>query len=226
DELFTREVTKPEVLAQAALGLHLQELSNLQTIPVSGFTNITVDFGDGYQERAYHFAEAALDGKSESVASTIKVRQTSPGTFDISVGDVDYFNVTSTRDSASSIRSFLPHTRLDTTFVRDEDKITLFQHGKQYRLQLAVPKWAEKALGIKDVTNSVLAPMPCKVLRVDVEEGQEVKKDQALVVIESMKMETVIRSPHDGKIAKVVHKAGDLCKAGTALVEFVEPSDA
>ncbi|TKA75073.1 hypothetical protein B0A49_03272 [Cryomyces minteri] len=226
DELFTREVTKPEVLAQAALGLHLQELSNLQTIPVSGFTSITVGFGDGYQERAYHFAEAALDGKGKSVESTIKVRQTSPGTFDISVGDADFVNVTSTRVSASSIRSFFPHTRLDTTFVRDEDNITLFQHGKQYRLQLAVPKWAEKALGIKDVTNSVLAPMPCKVLRVDVEEGQEVKKDQALVVIESMKMETVIRSPHDGKIAKVVHKAGDLCKAGTALVEFVEPSDA
>lgn len=50
--------------------------------------------------------------------------------------------------------------------------------------------------------------MPCKVLRVEVEEGQEVKKDQPLVVIESMKMETVIRSPHDGVIAKVVHGKG------------------
>jgi len=35
-------------------------------------------------------------------------------------------------------------------------------------------------------------------------------------------METVIRAPHDGVIAKVVHKPGDLCRAGTALVEFVE----
>jgi 3-methylcrotonyl-CoA carboxylase alpha subunit len=62
--------------------------------------------------------------------------------------------------------------------------------------------------------------MPCKVLRVEVEVGQQVEKNQALVTIESMKMETVIRSPLDGKISRIVHRAGDMCKAGTALVEF------
>jgi 3-methylcrotonyl-CoA carboxylase alpha subunit len=35
-----------------------------------------------------------------------------------------------------------------------------------------------------------------------------------------MKMETVIRSPLNGKISRIVHRAGDMCKAGTALVEF------
>jgi 3-methylcrotonyl-CoA carboxylase alpha subunit len=66
----------------------------------------------------------------------------------------------------------------------------------------------EKALGMKDVTNSVLAPMPCKVLRVEVKAGDVVEKDQPLVVIESMKMETVIRSPQKGTISKVVHQKG------------------
>ena len=50
--------------------------------------------------------------------------------------------------------------------------------------------------------------MPCKVLRMDVKEGDVVKKDQVLAVIESMKMETVIRSPVDGVIARVVRKEG------------------
>jgi len=45
-------------------------------------------------------------------------------------------------------------------------------------------------------------------LKVHVAEGEEVKKDQPLVVIESMKMETVIRSPQNGVISKVVHRAG------------------
>ena len=66
----------------------------------------------------------------------------------------------------------------------------------------------DKALGIKDVANSVLAPMPCKILRVEVKQGESVQKDQPLVVIESMKMETVIRSPHNGVISKVVHQTG------------------
>jgi 3-methylcrotonyl-CoA carboxylase alpha subunit len=57
-------------------------------------------------------------------------------------------------------------------------------------------------------------------LRVEVKAGDEVVKNQPLVVIESMKMETVIRSPVDGKVGRVVHGVGEMCKAGTALVEF------
>jgi 3-methylcrotonyl-CoA carboxylase alpha subunit len=106
------------------------------------------------------------------------------------------------------ITSFFPHTRLDTTVIRDGDSIVVFQRGRQYRLTTPRAKWMEKALGMKDVTNSVLAPMPCKVLRVEVQAGDTVEKDQPLVVIESMKMETVIRSPQRGKIAKVVHQKG------------------
>jgi 3-methylcrotonyl-CoA carboxylase alpha subunit len=40
--------------------------------------------------------------------------------------------------------------------------------------------------------------------------------------IESMKMETIIRSPQDGVIKKLAHKEGDICKAGTVLVMFEE----
>jgi 3-methylcrotonyl-CoA carboxylase alpha subunit len=66
--------------------------------------------------------------------------------------------------------------------IASGDNLTLFQHGKQTQLTLASPSWYEKALGIKEVTNSVLAPMPCKVLRNEVNEGDVVEKDQALVV--------------------------------------------
>jgi biotin carboxyl carrier protein len=108
------------------------------------------------------------------------------------------------------VTSFFGHTRLDTTVVQDAetDTIIAFQRGMQYRLGVPRAKWMEKALGMKDVANSVLAPMPCKVLRVEVQAGDVVEKDQPLVVIESMKMETVIRSPQRGTIARVVHQQG------------------
>jgi 3-methylcrotonyl-CoA carboxylase alpha subunit len=95
----------------------------------------------------------------------------------------------------------------------------------QYNLALAEPAWHAKALGTKDAANSVRAPMPCKVLRVEVKAGDEVIKNQPLVIIESMKMETVIRSPGDGKVRRIVHGAGEMCKAGTALVEFEGEED-
>ncbi|KAF2015591.1 hypothetical protein BU24DRAFT_390876 [Aaosphaeria arxii CBS 175.79] len=222
-ELFTPVAPEPEVFAQAALGLALQEIQSSTNDPFTAPPVTAAGFGAGYQSREYNLVEIPADGKGASTPTNVQIRQTAPSQFDITIGDRTFSNVSSTLNTSSSnLSSFFPHTRLSTTFIRDEDRLTLFQQGRQYRLQLALPKWAEKALGVKDVTNSVLAPMPCKVLRVEVEEGTEVKKDQPLVVIESMKMETVIRSPHDGVIKKVVHKAGDLCKAGTALVEFVE----
>lgn len=208
-ELFTPEPPAPEVYAQAALGLTLQEISTSNREPFFGPPVTTAGFGNGFQRHQFHLVEIPADGKAEHKPVSISICQTAPAKFDITVGDKVYSDITSTfSPSNNTLSTFYPHTRLSTTFIRDEDRLMLFQQGRQYRLQIAMPKWAEKALGVKDVTNSVLAPMPCKVLRVEVQEGDFVTRDQPLVVIESMKMETVIRSPHDGVIAKVVHGAG------------------
>jgi 3-methylcrotonyl-CoA carboxylase alpha subunit len=225
-ELFTPQPPAPEVYAQAALGLALQEISSSRGDPFSSppITALGFGSGTGFQQRDFHLVEIPADGKGESKATPVTLRHTAPSQFDISVASHTFSNVTSTfSPSSKTLTSFFPHTRLTTRFIRDQDRLTLFQQGRQYRIQLALPEWTKKALGVKDVTNSVLAPMPCKVLRVEVEEGQQVKKDQPLVVIESMKMETVIRSPVDGRVKRVVHGKGDLCKAGTELVEFEEP---
>ncbi|KAJ5585972.1 Methylcrotonoyl-CoA carboxylase subunit alpha [Penicillium hetheringtonii] len=157
--------------------------------------------------------EARLVSKgpnAEGHTFNVRVKQTSDRIFNI---------------QHSYCHLLFPHTRLDTTVVQDEDTVIAFQKGTQYRLSIPRAKWMEKALGMKDVANSVLAPMPCKILRVDVQAGDIVDKDQPLVVIESMKMETVIRSPQQGKIARVVHKQGDQCKSGTPLVEFAEAEE-
>jgi 3-methylcrotonyl-CoA carboxylase alpha subunit len=208
-ELFTPEPPAPEVYAQAALGLALQEISSSNRDAFSGPPITAVGFGIGFQRREVHLVDIPADGTTNTQPVNVTIHQTAPSKFDITVGSQTYTNVTSTfSPSSNTLSTYFPHTRLSTTFIRDSDRLTLFQQGRQYRLQLASPKWAEKALGVKDVTNSVLAPMPCKVLRVEVKEGDEVKKDQPLVVIESMKMETVIRSPIDGIVERVVHKAG------------------
>ena len=221
DELFQQEAIPNEVWAQAAIGLYEAEQARRSeaspTWPLQ-----TIGFGNGPQPREFQLVESSTDPQKTNSPISVRVLKTAADNFSVSVGE-QTFDTTSALDAhTGTLTSFFPHTRLSTKMVRDPEnnQLTLFQQGKQYRLQLALPKWAEKALGMKDVANSVLTPMPCKVLRVEVEEGQEVKKNQALVVIESMKMETVIRSPQDGIISRIVHRAGDMCKAGTALVEF------
>ena len=204
DVLFYKDNIPSEALAQVALGIVLRDSPR-------GFgpTGGELGFSSGFQGRQIHLAVGDKINPKDNKEITVDVKQTGNGTFNVQVEGQIFDGVKSSLDGSSAIiRSFFPHTRLDSQLVFDHDKVTVFQQGKQYRLQLAVPRWLENALGVKDLTHSVLAPMPCKILRVEVKEGDEVKKDQPLVVIESMKMETVIRSPQDGVIAKVGHKAG------------------
>jgi 3-methylcrotonyl-CoA carboxylase alpha subunit len=91
---------------------------------------------------------------------------------------------------------YYPHTRVQSTVIRNDNLLSVFQRGKLYQLKIPNPPWLSKVLNVKDTTNSVLSPMPCKVLRVLVADGDTVHKDQPLVVIESMKMEMVRKPPN------------------------------
>jgi len=51
-------------------------------------------------------------------------------------------------------------------------------------------------------TNAVLSPMPGTVLSVSVKVGDKVHEGQELLVLEAMKMQNLIVSPHDGVIKK------------------------
>lgn len=207
EELFPEKKIDEEVLAQAALAC-LHRDSYLASQSSSGLAGSAVGFAPSYQERQLPFT-VSKGPNAEGHTFNVRVKQTSDRIFNIQVGDKTFEQVESRMDPSTHIvTSFFPHTRLDTTVVQDEDTVIAFQKGTQYRLSIPRAKWMEKALGMKDVANSVLAPMPCKILRVDVQAGDIVDKDQPLVVIESMKMETVIRSPQQGKIARVVHKQG------------------
>ena len=64
------------------------------------------------------------------------------------------------------------------------------------------------------------APMPGKVVRVEVTPGQKVKKGAPLAALEAMKMEHVIAAPADGVVEAVNCAVGDQVEEGVALVVF------
>ena len=81
-----------------------------------------------------------------------------------------------------------------------------------------------KSLGI-DYSDSlkireVKAPMPGLVLDVTVEEGNEVKKGDNLLVLEAMKMENNIKSPSDGIIKSITVTKGKAVEKNEVLVLF------
>ncbi|KAK9784225.1 putative Methylcrotonoyl-CoA carboxylase subunit alpha [Seiridium cardinale] len=227
-ELFAPKIANSEIYIQAALGLFASSLQSQ-----AGLHGSSLGFGSGAAERTFTFKNLDVLDQMEGEVVVVTVTQKGNQLFDARVerkGDEPAFfeNLVSTPTSSSqktALTTFFPDARVEATVIQDENndnKISIFQHGVKTELSLVSPIWYEKALGIKEVTASVVAPMPCKVLKNEVQEGDTVAKGAPLVVIESMKMETVIRSPQDGVIKKLAHKEGDKCKAGTVLVVFEE----
>lgn len=67
---------------------------------------------------------------------------------------------------------------------------------------------------------TIEAPMPGSIIDVKVKVGDQVKKDQPLVILEAMKMENEIVSPVDGKIISIGVSKGDLVNPGDILVQI------
>ena len=89
----------------------------------------------------------------------------------------------------------------------------------------AAPKAAPKAAAPKAAAPAgtqggvnINAPMPGKILGVQVAAGQAVKKGDVLIVLEAMKMENEIVAPQDGTVASVNTSVGEQVEAGAVLV--------
>lgn len=68
--------------------------------------------------------------------------------------------------------------------------------------------------------NEVKAPMPGLVLSLKVAEQQAVKKGDAILILEAMKMENVIKSPIDGVIKQIVVSEKQAVDKNQTLVLF------
>ena len=86
----------------------------------------------------------------------------------------------------------------------------------------AAPKAALKAAAPAGAQGAVKvnAPMPGKILKVNVNAGAAVKKGDVLLVLEAMKMENEICAPQDGTVATVECAAGDSVESGKVLVSM------
>ena len=75
-------------------------------------------------------------------------------------------------------------------------------------------------VGASKQVNSIKAPMPGLILEINVEVGQDVQEDDALLILEAMKMENVITSPRQGVIKSVSVSQGETVDKNTLLIEF------
>jgi 3-methylcrotonyl-CoA carboxylase alpha subunit len=110
--------------------------------------------------------------------------------------------------------------RFDPAWGRDA--FSVHWDGREYWVRPAPPLSTETLATAVHLTSedTLESPMPGKVLKVFVGEGDQVHDDQPLVIIEAMKMEFTVRAPHDGRVAQVRYAEGAQVAVGDVLIEL------
>ena len=109
-----------------------------------------------------------------------------------------------------------------TYVAENEGKYHVSIGGRQYSIARAAgaAKRRSAARGALKGEEVVAAPMPGVIVKVPVVEGEVVKADAVLVVVESMKMENNIRAQGEARVKRVHVKQGDSVNFGSPLVEL------
>jgi len=93
-------------------------------------------------------------------------------------------------------------------------------HGRKHAVTIVDPKRlrsGQDTLGHHHGLAEITAPMPGKVVRVQIEPGATVEKGSGIVVVEAMKMQNEMKSPRAGVVVSIKVKPGDTVNAGDVL---------
>ena len=125
--------------------------------------------------------------------------------------------------SSNSI-SLLIGDRSSLVFIaRDKDKKYIFLDGHQFMIQEPgeeMKSFQRPEDKVHEGKLLVTAPMPGKVIKINVAEKEEVRKNQTLAIVEAMKMENEIKSSIEGFVKKIFVAAGDLVDSEKPLIEL------
>jgi 3-methylcrotonyl-CoA carboxylase alpha subunit len=162
-----------------------------------------------YQEQAYRVAVARDFAE--------------PGAWQVRVNELPAERVSYSSGPENLLLLIRAHQRLPAYVLRQEGETLVSVRGQVFRLCKRQPPSVESAAqaGSGGHAQKVLtAPMAGTIVKVQVEDGQEVEQRQVLLILTAMKMEHTIAAPHAGKIRHIHYKEGDVVKGGAVLVEM------
>jgi len=162
---------------------------------------------------AYNNIEYAIniEQKRQASASYYIITITSPCGKNYTVdcqGEIEGETITVTIDGHRS-QSIVAHS---------DNSISLYQENGVFNFSQIHPDHGQN--NDDDNHGGLTAPMNGTVVSVLVKSGEQVNKDQPLVIMEAMKMEHCIKAPNDGVVNEVFFGTGDMVDGGAELLSF------
>jgi 3-methylcrotonyl-CoA carboxylase alpha subunit len=90
--------------------------------------------------------------------------------------------------------------------------------GRRHRLRVAPWPSADRGADTAGDADALAAPMPGRIVRIHVAEGDHVAANDPLLVLEAMKMEHVIAAAGAGRVSGLLVAVGDQVARGAPLV--------
>ena len=99
------------------------------------------------------------------------------------------------------------------------ERLVVFIEGHRFEIEVRDPRrWSRKSAGRgMEGRLSLTAPMPGKIVRLLVAEGDSVAPGQGLVVVEAMKMQNELKAPRAGRVSAIEVNENDSVNAGAVL---------
>ena len=179
---------------------------------------------------------------TEAAPATVHVRSLANGLFDITTrtasSEHTFKSVSAHFASPTSLTATLGDALVRTTIVSQRppagvpassshntmERLHVFHGARKTTLVLPSPAWLLSLGGdvLGAAKGALRAPMPSVVVDVRVREGERVEVEQPIVVLESMKTETVLRAPVAGVVKAVACSKGEMVEEGRELIDLEE----
>ena len=115
--------------------------------------------------------------------------------------------------------------QLEVTLASDSRPSEAWVAGSRARIEVLTEQEARLAAALGKSSSgsgsgSLTAPMPGRVVKVLVREGQAIERGAPAIIVEAMKMENELHAPASGVVQSVAVREGDTVDAGQILCEI------
>ena len=144
--------------------------------------------------------EIDVDGKVYKV----DLMHTADGTFSILEGGHSYNIELVPRPEAKKYTAYTLYKSYELEVIDSEARYLLNRGGN----------------GFSSTENTISSPMPGKVVKILVKEGDIVQEGETVIIISAMKMESEYKAPKNGTIKKINVEKDDIIEGNQVLIEM------
>ena len=145
-----------------------------------------------------------LEIKIDNQVYSLDLMHTSDGTFSIINNGHSYNIELVQQDQPKKYTAFTLYKTFDIEVIDAETRYLINRDGG----------------AMHSNENAIISPMPGKIVRILLGQGDQVKKGETVVIISAMKMESEYKSPREGIIKRVNVKEGDTVESNQVLIEI------